>query len=157
MRTSSTLALSLCLLACGSSEEAPPAQGIRLDIEYPAATTLDSAVQENFGGCVSIVNPTHFHGDWDEFRRRLMDAEGDDLWRATSWVSAPGRYRMRIDDPNTCGEGGGEGADGSVFRNVIRINGTVLTEKVLTPSGEGPRTSFEFIVRADGTIENPSD
>lgn len=143
----------LAWVGCGP--EAAPADRIQLLISYPAPTELDPDVLQQHAGCVSIVRPTHFHGDWDRLRRRLMTAAGPSLWRATSSVPGPGRYRMRVEDPNTCGQGGGEGVDGSVFRNAIQVNGTILTVPTLTPSAEGPRSSFEFDVLEDGTVLNP--
>lgn len=136
---------------CGASEEEG---GIALEIEYPASTVLDPGVERDHAACVALVRPTHFHGTWDNLRRRPMRPQGSAVWRATSLVRSPGRYALRIEDPNTCGLGGGGGADGSVFRSVIRVNGTLLTDRTFTDSAEGPRSSFNFVLLEDGTVQN---
>lgn len=149
-----TLALFAFILAACGSETEDGQRGIPIEIEYPASTTLRASVAEDHPGCVQFVSPTHVHLSWDNLRRRLMTADGDDMWRFSSAVSRPGRYVLRIEDPNTCGRGGGDGADGTVFTNKIRVNGTLLTVPTLTDSQEGPRHSFTFGVRDDGTVFN---
>ena len=140
--------------SCGEEEAGPSPIVIPLEITYPAPTAPDPRVERDHPGCVGFVSPTHFHGTWDDMRRRLMEADGPELWRASTSVPGAGRYTLRIEDPNTCGRRGGDGVQGSVFDEVIRVNGTRLTEETLTDSFEGPRHSFTFVVSFDGTVSN---
>lgn len=138
-------ALAATALGCGAGD-APPRATAAVAFVYRASTTTDPAIALAHPACVAEVGSTHIHPSWHGFDIVYMTNAGDRWTVDFADVPVGGRLRIRVSDPNVCGEN----PTGAATREVF-ANGVLLSAVVGTP-GDGVEPGLAFTVGEDGSV-----